>query len=84
MSDHPDESSMTPGAWREEPAREEVPFSTGDLVVLRSGGPPMTVALVRRDGLAVYAAWFGPKGEYCKDWFMNTMIKKAPARGRKK
>lgn len=40
-------------------------FSAGDVVQLKSGGPPMTVTKILngRDGIMVFVSWFNEQGK---------------------
>lgn len=38
-------------------------FKEGDIVKLKSGGPPMTIEMATGDGLAAKCMWFAPNGE---------------------
>lgn len=58
--------------------RSELPFKVGDIVVLRSGGPKMTIARVREDG-NVDTDWFEDgSGSLQRDVFHEAQLKHAP------
>lgn len=48
-------------------------FNIGDVVKLKSGGPPMTVIMLRRDRKGAQCGWF-EQGEYRSEWFMNECL----------
>lgn len=48
-------------------------FAVGDVVKLKSGGPPMTIVWLKRDNTAVCCGWF-EQGEYRKNWFANECV----------
>lgn len=56
-----------------------MPFKSGDLVVLKSGGPTMTVILVEGDKLN--CGWFGPGGEYHWSTFVDDSLSAVEADG---
>ncbi|WP_459086360.1 YodC family protein [Mesorhizobium sp. A556] len=66
-ADHPDAYDLLPKAVRLEMFGAVlngcVQFKTGDQVVLKSGGPVMTVDTWGRDDGAVECMWFGPDGK---------------------
>lgn len=42
-------------------ARKTMPFKVGDLVVLKSGGPTMTVAILNSSSGNLWCTWFAGK-----------------------
>jgi uncharacterized protein YodC (DUF2158 family) len=56
----------------------EKPFKPGDVVVLKSGGPPMTVSQCDQDSfggeMTVWCSWF-EKNKPMKDTFPAAVVK---------
>ena len=48
-------------------------MTAGDVVILKSGGPRMTVYFIR-EGL-VHTKWFTDNGELVQDKFVSAMLK---------
>lgn len=49
-------------------------FKIGDVVQLKSGGPQMTIDVVRPGGTSVYATWF-QEGAVKRHYFICEMLK---------
>lgn len=63
-------------------SEETTGFGMGDVVKLKSGGPPMTIVMLRRDRKGAQCAWF-EQGEYHCEWFMNECIVRYERKRRK-
>jgi uncharacterized protein YodC (DUF2158 family) len=49
-------------------------FAVGEIVRLKSGGPRMTVELIRKEGGAVRALWFGEGSVRNEGWFPDETL----------
>lgn len=48
-------------------------FKTGDVVILKSGGPNMTVVSISEDGSIVYCTWMSDADVYEGDFIPATI-----------
>ena len=48
-------------------------FNNGDVVCLKSGSLPMTIELIRTDGV-IFCKWFDSEGKLCSDSFSDFML----------
>ncbi|MDD5219585.1 MAG: DUF2158 domain-containing protein [Candidatus Bipolaricaulis sp.] len=52
----------------------EQQFKVGDLVMLKSGGPKMTVSAISPNGAAIECMWFDKKDERQFDTFSPSVL----------
>ena len=59
-------------------------FKTGELVVLKSGSPPLTVDEIRGDGVVVVKFWSGVEFDretFLPEMLIKTLLSKTDASG---